>query len=454
MPDRRQLPPISRDLATRCAVQEMLFPEVMVAATCIATTLEKRRPLAVDALVPEPIVASTHAITIDAPPERVWPWVAQMGAGRAGWYSWDAIDNGGTASATRLQPAFQTLVSGDVMPAIPGANDAFVVAAVDPPRDLVLTVPDGRGGNAVAWEHVLAPLPDGRTRLLVRGRASSHWLERARTRPPDGHRRILIERAYAALAMLPRPLFIALATLGHRIMEARHLRGIQRRSTAAPPERRNTRAEAWRKALLVCGIASSVLYAAMIWGIRYEGYDPISQVPSELTAIGAPTRALWARLGWIYTGLVAAFGVGLWNFAGGNRDVRIVGGLILAFASLGLLWPFAQMHQREVLAAGGGTPSDTLHLVLGAVTVLLMFLAIGFGATAFGKRFRLYSIVTIVVLLVFGGLTFTEAPRLQMNLPTPWIGLWERLDISVFLMWVVVLAAGLWHPVRAPGETS
>jgi hypothetical protein len=234
--------------------------------------------------------------------------------------------------------------------------------------------------------------------------------------------------------------------------EARHLRGIRRRSTAALAERRNTDHEAWRKALLVCGVASSMLYALMIWGIRYEGYSPISQVPSELTAIGAPTQMLWARLGWIYTVLITAFGIGVWKSAGGTRAVRIVGGLILAHASLGLLWPFAPMHQREVLAAGGGTPSDTLHQLLAAVTVFLMFLAIGFAATAFEQRFRWYSIVTIVVLLVFGGLTFLEAPRLQMNLPTPWIGLWERINISVFLLWVVVLAAVLWRPVRAQGE--
>jgi pimeloyl-ACP methyl ester carboxylesterase len=199
----------------------------------------------------------------------------------------------------------------------------------------------------------------------------------------------------------------------------------------------------WRRAFLACGIVSSLVYGAMIWAIRYEGYSLVSQVPSELTAIGAPTRALWAQLGWIYTMLVTAFGVGLWKSAGRNRAVRIVGGLILAYASLGLLWPFAAMHQREVLAAGGGTLSDTLHVVLGGVTVFLMFLAIGFGATAFGQRFRLYSIVTIVVLLTFGALTFIEAPRLQANLPTPWIGLWERINISVFLLWVVVLAAAL-----------
>jgi hypothetical protein len=123
--------------------------------------------------------------------------------------------------------------------------------------------------------------------------------------------------------------------------------------------------------------------------------------------------------------------------------VRVVGGLILAHASLGLLWPFAAMHQREVLAAGGGTLSDTVHVVLGGVTVFLMFLAIGFGARAFGKPFRLYSIATIVVLLTFGAMTFIKAPRLQANLPTPWIGLWERINISVFLLWVAVLAAAL-----------
>ena len=206
-----------------------------------------------------------------------------------------------------------------------------------------------------------------------------------------------------------------------------------------------------RKTLLVCGVASSLLYALMIWGIRYEGYSPISQVPSELTAIGAPTQALWTRLGWIYTVLICAFGIGVWTSAGRNRPLQVVGSLILAHASLGLLWPFAPMHQRDVLAAGGGTTSDTLHQVLAAVTVVLMFLAIGFSATAFGRRFRWYSIVTIVVLLTFGGLTFLEAARLQANLPTPWIGLWERINISVFLLWVVILAVILWRTGAATG---
>ena len=219
------------------------------------------------------------------------------------------------------------------------------------------------------------------------------------------------------------------------------MRGLHRRSTAASP-RRQARDEAWRKALLVCGIVSSLLYGAMIGAIRFEDYSRISQVPSELTAIGAPTRPLWMLLGAVYTVLVAAFGWGVWKTAGRSR-VRLVGGLMLAYGSLGLLWPFASMHQRDVLAAGGGTLSDTMHVALGGVTVLLMFLAITVGATAFGKRFRLYSVVSIVVLVAFGALTFWDAPRLQANLPTPWIGLWERINISVFLLWVVVLATVL-----------
>jgi hypothetical protein len=321
-----------------------------------------------------------------------------MGGGRAGWYNWGAIDNGGAPRAPGIVREYQSVARGDIMPAVPDAQDAFVVATVDPPRDLVLTVPDGRGGHAVGWELVLEALPGGRTRLIVRGRASSQCLARA-------------------------------------------ARGPARRSRVC--------GDAWCKALLAGGVASSLLYASMMWGIRYEGYSPVSQVPSELSAVGAPTQALWARLGWIYTVLITAFGIGVWKSAGRNRAVRIVGGFILGYASLGLLWPFAPMHQRDVLAAGGGTLGDTLHLVLGGVTVVLMFLAIGFGATAFGTRFRVYSIVTIVLFLVFGGLTFVEAPRLQMNLPTPWIGLWERINISVFLLWIVMLAAALW---ATPGK--
>jgi hypothetical protein len=149
-------------------------------ATCVATVSEKRRPLPVDALVPNAIFSATHAITIDAPPEQVWSWIAQMGGGRGGWYSWDAIDNAGVPSSQRVVRELQTLARGEIVPAVPGATDAFVVASVDPPRDLILTVPDGQGGSIVAWEHVLDPLDEGRTRVIARARASIGWVERER----------------------------------------------------------------------------------------------------------------------------------------------------------------------------------------------------------------------------------------------------------------------------------
>jgi uncharacterized protein DUF998 len=417
----------------------------MAFATCVATAAERDRSLPADGMVPDPIFTSTHAITIDAPPEKVWPWIAQMGAGRGGWYSWDVVDNGGSPSARRIVPEFQTVVPGDIMPAVPHATDAFVVASVDPPRDLVLTVVDGRGATAVAWEHMLERVDGGRTRLIVRGRASSHWLDLARAPTPAGHHRIFIERAYAVLARLPRPLLIALAGAGHRLMEARHLRGIQRRSTA-PAETSVTLAR-WRRPLLSCGMLAAFLYVSMTLfvGLLWEGYSVASRVPSELAAIGAPTRLLWTWLGAIYGVLMFAFGWTVWKSAPPNRALRVVGAVLMAHTVFGQFWP--PMHQRAVLAAGGGTLTDTLHLVWAAITGLCFMLMVGFGAAALGKRFRAYSIVTIVIVLACGAVTGTYASRVQADLPTPWVGVWERISIATFMGWIAVLATALW---RAP----
>jgi Protein of unknown function (DUF998) len=193
--------------------------------------------------------------------------------------------------------------------------------------------------------------------------------------------------------------------------------------------------------LLACGIASSLLYVAMnvFVPMQWEGYSCASRVISELSAIGAPTRPLWVPLGIVYGVLVTAFGWGVWASARGNRPLRVVGGLIIAYGAIGLA-PWPPMHQREVLAAGGGTLTDTLHIVWSMVAVLFMMLAIGFGAAAFGKRFRLYSMATIVILVAFGVLTGLDSPRISANLPTPWIGVWERINIGVYMLWVVVLA--------------
>jgi hypothetical protein len=198
-----------------------------------------------------------------------------------------------------------------------------------------------------------------------------------------------------------------------------------------------------RKALLVCGILSSLLYVAInvFVAMQWEAYSSISQTVSELSAIDAPTRPLWMPLIAVYGLLLIAFGYGVWLSGRRSRTLRIAGALVIAHGVLGFFWP--PMHLRPVLAAGGGTLSDTLHIAWTFVTVVLMMLSIGFAAVAFGRRFRVYSIATIVLLVAFGAVTGTYAPSIQANLPTPWVGVWERIDISFFLLWVAVLAITL-----------
>lgn len=197
------------------------------------------------------------------------------------------------------------------------------------------------------------------------------------------------------------------------------------------------------RAMLSCGVLSAALYAVMlvIVPMGWPEYSSASGTVSELSAIGAPTRALWVRLGAVWTALYIAFGVGAWLSARRNRPLRWMASAITAAAVFGAFWP--PMHQREVLAAGGGTLSDTLHLVWTAVNGLLTLLAMGFGAAALGKGFRAYSMASMVTLFAAGTLTSRDAPEVQANLPTPWMGVWERVNIGAWLLWVAVLAVVL-----------
>ncbi|MDX2239990.1 MAG: DUF998 domain-containing protein [Leptolyngbyaceae cyanobacterium bins.302] len=197
-----------------------------------------------------------------------------------------------------------------------------------------------------------------------------------------------------------------------------------------------------RKLLLICGILSSLLYVATIVlaAMRWEGYSSISQTVSELIAIDAPTRPLVVPLFVTYALLVYAFGVGVWQLASRKRALRFVAVGLIGKEVLGLVGTlFFPMHLRGV----EGTLTDTLHAILTLVGVLFMLLALGFGATAFGKRFCLYSIATILMLIVGGVLTGLDAPRLATNLPTPWMGVWERINIFAYMLWIVVLAIAL-----------
>jgi hypothetical protein len=135
-----------------------------------ATRTEARQPLPGDDLIPKPVGSLTHAVTIKRPRHDVWPWLAQMGAGsRAGWYSYDFLDNGRQPSARRIVPELQSLTAGMVFPAVPGATDGFTLLAFEPERFLVLGWPSPDRSPLVTWAFVLQELA-GSTRLIVRAR--------------------------------------------------------------------------------------------------------------------------------------------------------------------------------------------------------------------------------------------------------------------------------------------
>jgi hypothetical protein len=205
-----------------------------------------------------------------------------------------------------------------------------------------------------------------------------------------------------------------------------------------------------RKLLLGCGVLSSLLYAVMlvVVPLEWEAYSSASQTVSELSAIGAPTRSLWSVLAVEYGLLLFAFAWGVWRSTG-SKWLRVAGGLLLADAVMGFAWP--PMHLREDLAAGGGTLTDTLHIVCTTLWAVLVLFAMAFAARALSRLFRVYSVVTMGVLVGFGTLTGSYGARIGTNLPTPWVGVWERINIGAFMLWVVVLAVVLLHAERESG---
>jgi pimeloyl-ACP methyl ester carboxylesterase len=187
-----------------------------------ATAQEVTQPLPGDDLLPAAKLASTHAITIGAPAEQVWPWLAQMGyQGRAGMYSYDFVERRfGARSIDRLNPDLAPLVAGDQMPFAPGLP--MTVAVADPPHALVLwqvvsagkvvdpSAPPADEFYGWSWAFVLQPVDATTTRLLTRMRVdyqpASKWAPSFR---------LLIEPA-------------------HLVMGRRQLLGIRQRAETAP----------------------------------------------------------------------------------------------------------------------------------------------------------------------------------------------------------------------------
>ena len=145
----------------------------------IATDVVSRRPvrprtdeavrlLPGDELIADAKLQWNHVITVAARPEEVWPWLVQMGCRRAGWYSYDGLDNGGVPSADRIIAELQQVQVGDIFPMSRKSDDTFVVRRVEPERALVI----GDAAGGMTWAFVPEAVDEHTTRLIIRVRAT------------------------------------------------------------------------------------------------------------------------------------------------------------------------------------------------------------------------------------------------------------------------------------------
>jgi hypothetical protein len=188
--------------------------------------------------------------------------------------------------------------------------------------------------------------------------------------------------------------------------------------------------------LLVCGILAPLVFVGtdVLAGLLYPGYSFASQAVSELFAIDAPTSALVVPLFSLASILSLAFAFGVWR-SGDRRMLRLAAVMFAGSAVNGLiLWNFFPMHMRGVAR----TFTDTMHLALAVNPFVLLSLV--FVVAAFRNWLRFYTVATIVVLIAVAGVSFSYAPALDANLPTPWVGLTERIAQWTYDVWQVVLA--------------
>ena len=124
-----------------------------------------------DDVVKHPTFNATRAVTIQARPQEIWPWLVQIGITRAGWYSYDWVDNLGRPSAQRILPDLQHLAVGDLIPMSPDGKQGQWVKAFEPNQWMLWW--DKQGD--VTWCWGLYPQDDSHTRLITRVRLHYRW---------------------------------------------------------------------------------------------------------------------------------------------------------------------------------------------------------------------------------------------------------------------------------------
>jgi hypothetical protein len=141
------------------------------ALTWGSTNEEIARPMPGDEVLAQPTFNATRAVTIEATPEKIWPWIVQIGYRRAGFYSYDLLDNDGIPSAERILPEYQTLKVDDLIPLSKTAD--VRVTKLDPPKSMVLVFEVEGTWSDATWVWGLYPEDASHTRLVTRLRANA-----------------------------------------------------------------------------------------------------------------------------------------------------------------------------------------------------------------------------------------------------------------------------------------
>jgi hypothetical protein len=141
-----------------------------------ATDEEVHRAMPGDELVTRPTFNATRAVTVQAPPSLIWPWIVQIGFGRAGRYTYDLLDNFGRPSATRIVPDLQHLQAGDLVPFYQGIGApegvGLLVKALQPEQWMLWW---DEKTQDTTWAWALYPVDEQRTRLITRVRMRYRW---------------------------------------------------------------------------------------------------------------------------------------------------------------------------------------------------------------------------------------------------------------------------------------
>ena len=210
-----------------------------------------------------------------------------------------------------------------------------------------------------------------------------------------------------------------------------------------------------RKALLACGVASSLVYlsADVIGAFQWAGYSYTGQTISELAARDAPSYATVAPLFALYNALIVAFAIGVMETDA--RRIRWAGVSLAGIGVIGIVAAFFPIQTR----GHEWTVNETMHVILTAMTVVLILASMMLGAGADGRVFRIGTGIAAAVVAGCGALAGVMGKDLAEHPVTPLIGVIERLSVFTYLAWVAWLAVVLArrrvkHSVHGPVMAS